>query len=162
MPYFLDQYQLPQDLMSLFILPGFITMRLGDVVGVVHLMALTVIVAHFLRGNVQVRWRSLAMATVGLLLCLVVTIGISRWYLASMTLQYDLDKRFLALEIPSANEKVIVYRDRGDVPDRLPLVGSTLERIRNEKSIRVGYFRDAKPYCFFNQQQMRWSGWMWN
>ncbi|MCA9071020.1 MAG: cation:dicarboxylase symporter family transporter, partial [Planctomycetaceae bacterium] len=43
-PYLLDQFQLPQDLIGLFILPGFMTMRLGDMVGVMHMIALTVIV----------------------------------------------------------------------------------------------------------------------
>ncbi len=152
MPYMLDQHQLPQDLMSLFILPGFITMRMGDVVGMVHLMALTVIVAQFQRGHVHLRWKRLVMASSGLLLCLVVAVGASRWYLASTTLKYDLDQRFLALEIPSAHKQVVVYRDRADVPDR-PLASSTLVHIRDEKSIRVGYSADAKPYCFFNQQQ---------
>ena len=53
MPYFLDQYQLSQDLMGLFMLPGFITMRLGDIVGVVHLMAMTLIVNEALRGRLH-------------------------------------------------------------------------------------------------------------
>ncbi len=43
MPFLLDRYRLPQDLMSLFLLPGFFTMRMADVVGVVHLMTLTIL-----------------------------------------------------------------------------------------------------------------------
>ncbi len=86
MPYLLDQYHLPQDLMALFILPGFITMRLGDVVGVMHLMALTLIVTRAMQRQLRIRWPRLVIATVGLLVCLVVAGAASRWYLASTTL----------------------------------------------------------------------------
>ena len=36
-PYRVDKYQLTQDLMALFILPGFITTRVVEIVGVMHL-----------------------------------------------------------------------------------------------------------------------------
>lgn len=153
MPYLLDEYRLPQDLLSLFILPGFITMRLADVVGVVHLMALTVIVDQFLRGRLQFQWKSLIMAVIGLSVCLTVAIGASRRYLASTTLKYDLDKQLLALQLPSAHDDVIVYRERDQVPERTAWNGSTLDRIKAEKVIRIGYFPDRKPYCFINSQQ---------
>ena len=70
MPYLLDQYQLPQDLMALFILPGFITTRLADVVGVMHLMTLTLIVTQVLQGRIRIRWGRLAAATLAMLVCL--------------------------------------------------------------------------------------------
>ncbi len=160
-PYLLDQHQLPQDLMSLFILPGFITMRLGDVVGVVHLMALTVIVAQFLRGNVHIRWSRLVMATAGLLLCLVVAIGTSRWYLASTTLKYNLDEQFLALEIPSAYKNVIVYRDRGEIPTRPPVVGSHLIELKTRN--RSGSAISPMPSLTVSSiSSNRWLAWTSN
>lgn len=58
-PYLLDQYQIPQDVMPLFILPGFITMRLADVVGVMSLMALTLVVTQMLRAPIRIRWMRL-------------------------------------------------------------------------------------------------------
>lgn len=69
-PFLLDQYQLPQDLMPLFIVPGFITTRLADVAGVLHLMVLTVLVNQSLRGQLRIRWRRLAVTSVAALLCL--------------------------------------------------------------------------------------------
>lgn len=152
-PYLLDQYQLSQDLMALFILPGFITMRLGDIVGVLHLMTLTLIVNQALQGRIRIRWRRLLIGSSCVLLCLVVLGTASRWYLASTTLDYHLDERFLALDIPSPHEDVVVYRSRDDMPVRQPLQGSTLERVKTEKLLRVGYHSDHLPYSFFNQHQ---------
>ena len=153
MPYLLDRYQLPQDLMLFFLLPGFITMRLGDVVGVVHLMVLTLIVSQVMQRRIRVQWPRLLAGTLVLLVCLGVTGAASRWYLASTTHEYDLDERLLALEIPFPHEDVVVYQSRDDVPNWSPLQSSTLDRVKTEKVLRIGYHPDHLPYSFFNQQQ---------
>lgn len=152
-PFLLDAYQLPQDLLALFILPGFITMRIADMVGVVHLMALTLIVTCALRGQLRVYWARLLRSLVIVGLCLVVLGGVARWYLSSVGLEYDLDERLMSLTVPSPHDDVIVYRSQESVPERVLSEGSTLERIRADKVIRVGYHADHLPYTFFNQQQ---------
>ncbi len=150
-PYLLDQYQLPQDLMPLFILPGFVTTRLADVVGVMHLMALTLIVTVALQGRLRVRWGRL-FATIGIVLLSLGVGGVaSRWYLASTTLDYDLDERLLSLSVPTPHEEVVVFRSRDEVPSRPRLEGSTLQRLRVDEVLRVGYHADHLPYSFFNQ-----------
>jgi Na+/H+-dicarboxylate symporter/ABC-type amino acid transport substrate-binding protein len=151
MPYLLDEYQLPQDLMPLFILPGFITTRLADVVGVMHLMALTVIVTLTLQGRLRIRWGRLVLAAGIVLLCLGVGGVASRWYLAATTLDYDLDERLLSLSLPFPHEDVVVFTSRDEVPSRPPLSGSTLQRLKVEKVLRVGYHADHLPYSFFNR-----------
>ncbi len=152
-PYLLDRYQLPQDLMPLFILPGFITTRLADVVGVIHLMALTLIVNEALGGRLRIRWKRLAAATCIVLFCLGVLGVASRWYLSSTTLEYDLDERLLSLEVPSPHTDTVVYTARDEVPGRALSSDSTLDRVKTEKVLRVGYHADHLPYSFFNRQQ---------
>lgn len=153
MPYFLDRYQLSQDLMSLFILPGFITMRLGDIVGVVHLMTITLIVNEALQRRLVLRLRPLLLSVVCLFVCLGLLGAAGRWYLSQTLLEYDLDRRFLSLELQDVHDDVAVYRSRDEVPSRSPLSGSKLGRIKQEKLIRVGYHADHLPYSFFNEQQ---------
>lgn len=152
-PFLLDQYQLPQDLMPLFILPGFITMRLADVVGVLHLMALTLIVSQMLSGHLRLRLGRLAITVAATLLCLAIAGATCRSYLASTTLEYDLNKRLLSLEIPSPHEDTVVYSDDKDVPRRAASEISTRQRVRTEGVLRIGYQPDRLPYCFFNNQQ---------
>ncbi|CAK8996885.1 C4-dicarboxylate transport protein 1 [Durusdinium trenchii] len=149
-PYLLDAYQLPQDLMPLFLRPGFVTTRLADVVGVMHLMALTLITTQVLSQKWRVRWRRLLWAAALVLLVLVVGGSVSRSYLAATTVKDDLDQRFLALSIPSPHGDVHVYRSRADVPERPPRSGSTLDQVRSENVLRVGYHADHLPYSFFN------------
>ena len=152
MPYLLDRYQLPQDLMVFFLLPGFITMRLGDVVGVVHLMVLTLIVNQVVQRRLEIHWRRLVAGIVSLALCLFVVGGATYWYLKSTTLEYDLDQRLLAIEVPSPYENSVVYRSRQKVPELESWEGSTLDRIKANKVLRVGYHADHLPYSFFNSK----------
>ncbi len=60
---------------------------------------------------------------------------------------------FYSLEIPAAYDDVVVYQSREDVPGRPSLIGSTLERIKTDKVLRVGYHSDHLPYSFFNSKQ---------
>ena len=76
----------------------------------------------------------------------------TRWYLASTTLEYDLDKRLLSLEVPDPYGDVVVYRSREEVPRRPAMAGTTLERVRSGKVLRVGYHSEHLPYSFRNQQ----------
>jgi len=151
-PPLLDQYQLPQDLMAFFILPGFLTMRMADVVGVMHLLVLSVLVARILQRRIQVQWWRLAATSVAILLGLGTAGAAARWYLVSTTLEYDLDKRLLSLEVPGPHKDTVVYKTRDEAPAIAPPSGTTLERIRSSRVIRVGYHPDHFPYSFFNQQ----------
>jgi Na+/H+-dicarboxylate symporter len=152
-PYLLDQYQLPQDLMPLFIIPGFITTRLADVVGVLHLMALTLIVNEALYRRLRIHWARLATATCLVLVCMGMFVAAGRWYLSTTALKYDLDDQLLSLQVPSPHDDVVVYRTRDDVPRRAPPEASTVDRIKAEKILRVGYHADHLPYSFFNRQE---------
>ncbi len=152
-PSLLDQYHLPQDLMALFILPGFITMRLADVVGVMHLMVLTLIVTQVTRRRARIRWARLLGSGAAIIICLIIAGVTCRLYLASTTLKYDLDQRLLALEISSPHEDVVVHTRPDDVPQAPPVDGSTIDRVKTERVLRVGYHPNHLPYSFFNAKQ---------
>jgi len=151
-PYMLDKYQLPQDLMALFILPGFITTRVADVVGVMHLMALTVIVTEVLQGRLRLRLARLAGSMLVTGVCLLVICSAGRWYLASTKLDYTLDDQFLALGISQPHDDVFVYESREEVPPRSFSGTPMLEHLANQKMLRVGYRTRHLPYSYFNRR----------
>ena len=152
-PYLLDQYKIPQDVMPLFILPGFITMRLADLVGVMSLMSLTLVVTQARRGRLRIDWPRLLGGTLAVVLCLLVGGFAGRWYLSKTQLEYDLDVRLLSLEVPAPHDDVVVYRSRDEVPAREQLAGSALQRMRTEKLLRVGYHPGHLPYTYFNRHE---------
>lgn len=149
-PYLLDSYQIPNDLIALFILPGFITMRLGDLVGVTHLMALALIVTQLIEGGLRVRWKRLILSSAGLAIATVALIAISRVYLANTTLEYRLDEQLMALTIPDAYEQVEVLTQRPPADQAEGKVDSTLARIQRTGTLRVGYPSDHLPYSYRN------------
>lgn len=151
-PYLLDQYRLPQDLIALFILPGFITTRLGDIVGVVHLMAITVIVAQALKGELQIRWPRLISSSVAVVICLFACGVASRWYLINTVPKSNVDDRFLALQLSDTHDDVTVFRGGDQLPERRSAAESAVARINDDNLLRVGYHPDLMPYVFFNQK----------
>lgn len=152
MPYLLDEYQLPQDLMAFFMLPGFLTARISDVVGVTHLMAITLLVTFALQGRLRVHWNRLLRLAVITIVCLGSAMGATRWYLSHITLNYDLDDRLLSLSIAEPYHDVVVYKSRNDVPSRPASEMPTFEHIKSEKVLRVGYHPDHLPYSYFNDK----------
>lgn len=151
-PYLLDQYHLPQDLIALFILPGFITTRLGDAVGVVHLMALTVIVTQALKGGLKIRWPRLIYSSVAVVICLLAVGATSRWYLANTVPESNLGDRFLALQLPYPHDDVTVFRIGDQLTERRSAAESAVQRMNDDNLLRVGYHPDYPPYVFFNQK----------
>lgn len=149
-PYMLDKYQLPQDLMALFILPGFITTRVADVVGVMHLMALTVVVTQVLQGKLRLRLARLAGSMFVIGACLLVVCSAGRWYLASTKLDYTLDEQFLALGISQPHDDVVVYESREELPPRSFSGKPMLQHLEDDRILRVGYRARHLPYSYFN------------
>ncbi len=150
-PYLLDQYHLPQDLIGLFVTPGFVTMRLGDIVGVMHLMAFTLIIQQAMLGKLRIRWRFLAGSLLGLFFCSLLGGLAAHSYLASTVLKYDLDQKFLSLEVPDPHDDVQVFQSREPQPGSSDTMESTLDRIQKTKVIRVGYHPQHLPYSYLNQ-----------
>ncbi|TWT46358.1 Proton glutamate symport protein [Thalassoglobus neptunius] len=151
-PFLLDIYRLPQDLMTLFILPGFLTTRMADAVGVMHLMALTLIVNAVVQNELQIRWRRLVISGAAVSLALLLSCGMMSHYLASIKFSDQLDSRFLSLSLSDSAADFEVFHDRYDIPKRQSNEKTALKRIREEKLLRVGYVQDHLPFSFFNSQ----------
>lgn len=151
-PYLLDRFELPQDLIALFLLPGFITTRIGDIVGVMSLMTITLIVCKLMQKDVKIRWRRLAGSAVIVTAAFVVAGSLSRWYLESTVVRDDLDQRLLSLEILNLYENTVVHRPGETIPDLGSPGTSTLDRIKSEKRLLVGYHQDHVPYSYFNHE----------
>ena len=128
-PYMLDKFQLPQDL-----------------------MALSVIVAAVLQGRLRLRLARLAGSMVVMGVCLLITCSAGRWYLASTKLDCTCDDQFLALGISQPHDDVIVYESRDELPPRSLSGDPMLENLASAKVLRVGYRARHLPYSYFNRR----------
>jgi ABC-type amino acid transport substrate-binding protein len=149
-PLLLDRYQIPQDVMPLFLIPGFITMRLGDLVGVFHLMTLTVVTSMMLRGRLKIQLRRLALVSAMLVPALLVVVVSFRALLRATVIPDATEARFLSLEILSPSGDVAVLPSSPTDLTDSATGGSALQMIRDEQVLRVGFQADHLPYSFFN------------
>ena len=151
-PFLLDASRLPSDMFQLFTISGVYTSRLGDVVGVMNLLAFTVITTCALTGSLRVRWVRFGRALgVGVLLVAVASGG-SAIYLASVKDDYQRKKMIAGMHLWSANAEVEAEVLERAEPNPVPLkpTQSRLERIRERGVLRVGYNDDNLPYVFRN------------
>ena len=151
-PFLLDQLHLPHDMMQLFLLSGVFGERLGDAVGVMHLVAFTILTMCACTGRLRVRWRSLArflvvVTLLGMLLVFGIRAGL-RYALPEIESKETIIARMQLLNQPVAYEVVDAAASN---PEPL-LPGETLlQRIRRRGVIRVGFNGDKLPFAYFNR-----------
>ncbi len=150
-PTLLDQMHLPHDMFQLFLLSGVWCGRLGDAVGVMHLVAFTVLTTCAFTGRLQLRWGALArygavlsVTSVALIVTLRLSLAPS---LKSLENRSDVFAEMQLLDQPAP---ATVAREAAPNPDPLLPGESLLERIRRRGVIRVAYNADALPFAYFN------------
>lgn len=150
-PYLLDLMHLPHDMFQLFLLTGVWGERLGDALGVMHLVVLTLVATCAQTGQFKLNVRRLAsylsqVALIG------ITMQIGLVSILSATLQYSSHNMEAISTMQLIHEPVDYTVIREAAPNPVPLLpGETiLERIRRRGIIRVGYNEDKMPFSYFN------------
>jgi len=150
-PFLLDQAQLPHDMFQLFLLSGVWCERLGDSVGAMHLVVLTILTTCALTGRLRVRWGALlrtAAITVALAAAILITLryGIQTWVGDAVNREQVISSLQL-LEEPVESRLLTEA-----VPNPAPLEPgeALLERVRRRGVLRVGYNQDKLPFAYFN------------
>ena len=153
-PFLLDQLRIPADMFQLFVVSGVLASRMGDLLGAIHLLFVSVLTACALTGNLRVQVRRLLPVVA---ICVLVGASISgatRGFLSrSMHGAYDKDAAVLNMH-SSLHEsaQVVVHRSvpaaAADVDPRVP----TLDRVAATGILRVGYHPNNLPASFFNSR----------
>jgi Na+/H+-dicarboxylate symporter/ABC-type amino acid transport substrate-binding protein len=151
-PFLLDMFRIPADAFQLFLATSVVNSRFGTLLSAVHAITMALVgtcaVIGLVRFNVRklVRFAAITVVLAG------VTIGGTRWLAGRMaTTTYDLD---------TVLENMYAVRDRGQAqvftttppPPLPPLTGTVLDRVRERRMLRVGYFDDSLPYAFTNKR----------
>ena len=80
MPFLLDTFRLPADMFQLFIVTGVYCSRVGDILGVMYLFALTVLGASATQGLLRIRIpKLLPRVSVSVALMVIVCVGLRGW-----------------------------------------------------------------------------------
>lgn len=151
MPFLLNMQRLPADLFELFLVSGVAASRLGDALGAIHLMFVTVLTASALSGGLRMRPRRLLGSLVAVaILGAVTTVGTRGILSRSLDSEYDRDRVIRSMHSSLHEAPAVVHRS---VPEAaLSTEEPVLERVARTGRLRVGYRPDVLPLSFFNAE----------
>jgi ABC-type amino acid transport substrate-binding protein len=151
-PFLLDQLRLPADTFRLFVASGTVNSRFGTLVAAVHTVAVAALGACALSGQIRIETSKIArFAAVTLLLTGIVVVGTRLGLQAALDRPYEMDTRLTSKRSFFTGQTASpTGRDNLLLPLE-PDPASILERVRERKSLRIGYFDDSLPYVFSNR-----------
>jgi Na+/H+-dicarboxylate symporter/ABC-type amino acid transport substrate-binding protein len=151
-PFLLDMFRIPADAFQLFLATSVVNSRFGTLLSAVHAITMALVVTCAVIGVVRFDVRKLARFAAITIVLAAATIGGTRWLASRMaTDTYDLNHVL---------ENMYAVRDRGQAqvftttspPPLPPVTGTVLDRVRERRTLRVGYFDDSLPYAFMNKR----------
>jgi Na+/H+-dicarboxylate symporter/ABC-type amino acid transport substrate-binding protein len=153
LPFLLDQMRIPSDMYQLYVVTGVINGWFATLIAVMNLYAFTLVATCAAMGGLTVNWRQLARFAAISLLLVMGTIGFARWGLSMMISKQDaqlatLTSIELSPQVPTevqqqAPKKLTALSNPGQ---------STLKRILERGTLRVGYREDALPFAFLDAE----------
>ncbi len=150
-PFLLDLMHLPHDMFSLFLISGVVCGRLGDALGVMHLVAFTLLTSCAYRGTLRLPrfalWRYFViMGLISVAMVAGLRTGLGRT-IKSLEAKEDVLHR---MHLLSEKVEAEVMTVMGPNPDPLRPGETLLDRIRRRGVIRIGYNEDKLPFAYFN------------
>lgn len=152
MPFLLDVFQLPSDVFHLFIVADIYCSRIGDVLGVMHLFALTALGACATRGMLKFRPRRLLP---GLAASVVVSValfaGVRTWLDRAVAAEPSKESIIEEMQLLRHPSPAVVLDTIPEPSDLGDVDAFRLDAIKRSSVIRVGFMKDNLPYSFFNK-----------
>lgn len=151
-PFLLDMARLPAESFHLFLISGVYCGRVGEVLGVMHLTAISLLAPALAARGARVNWRRIAAAAGGSAAALILTIVGTGLLLQQTTAESRNGRN------PIASMRLINDAPPAEVLRLTPAAqspaptGAALSRIRETGLLRVGYHADNLPFSYFNQR----------
>jgi len=152
MPGLLDLLNAPASMIDTFVLADNLMMtRLGTVFSVAFAVCFPIAIMARIDRKLESRWRPIATYSIFIpLLLLLVILSLSLSF-EKIDYQYSGYQKFIQRDLLLERESQTLSEVPADFSVRWGKSSSALERIKREKVIRVGYYRDDLPFSFFNQ-----------
>ena len=152
LPYLLDYFRLPSDMIELYNITLVVIGRFAMMVAVMHVFVLAVLTTCSVTGQLTFKPGKLLFYAISSSLIIVITIFASYKFLnATVDRTYTKDDVFVGMHVQKDPLPATVHKDLSSIKPRLPATGeSRLDLIHQQGSIRVGYIKDHLPYVFRN------------
>lgn len=150
-PALLEAQKLPSDIFQLFLMSGVYASRLGDLMGVMHLVAFTLLIWCGVRGLLKFRIKqTIILVSVGTLLTATSIIGIR--LVLNYTFKDSFSKAKILAQMAVVEDKATVTILQKPSPNPAPRGQgqSKLDRIAKTGNMRIGFNPDRLPFSFKN------------
>jgi len=152
-PFLLDTMHLPHDMFQLFLLTGVVSERFGDALGVMHLVAFTLITASFVSGIGRLDVRRLGrMVLVTSVVGIASIAGLRAVFAHTLDLAETEDEFIANMQELTDLVEVTLVAEPGPNPEPLQEGETLLERIQRRGVLRVGYSDDSLPFAFVSSK----------
>ncbi len=155
LPFSLDVLKIPKETFQLFVVSTVITDRIRVVLGAFHLIALTLLTITAAGGYLKFKKRKLIQAFIVISITSVISIiGLRSLLEASMKnipTNLEIVNNF---KLISPQQDFVVLEKTKRNPNPKWRGENTLSRIKRRGKLRVGYFEDAAPFSFSNQDSL--------
>ncbi|MHC4930749.1 MAG: cation:dicarboxylate symporter family transporter [Planctomycetota bacterium] len=150
-PFLLDLFRLPADLLPLFLVAGIWCARIGDVVGAMHLGAFSVICSSWNNGWLRVRYARLGVWLAAAVVVGAGMLGLNRFLIdRALAGQEPPRDRILGMKLYSELTEIVEAERPGPNPVPRSDGESLLHRIDRAGEIRVGYQPKNPPFSYRN------------
>jgi Na+/H+-dicarboxylate symporter/ABC-type amino acid transport substrate-binding protein len=150
-PFLLNLEHIPADTFQLFVAGGVYSTRLGDLLGAMHLLVLTLLTISAAQGTFRVKpLRLVTLIVVSLGLTLAVMQGTHLYLSRAVTGTYNKDQVVANMQLLLHPSPAVVHRSvpaRRQPPEPR---AKGLDSIRDSGKLRVGYRPEHLPFSFFN------------
>ena len=153
LPFLLDLFKLPHDLMQLYVPTTIITGKFDSLVTAMNLLVFALVGAAATGGFLDARRRRVLGAGLAMLVVTAgMVVGVRVVLRASVDTAYHRDEMLKRMHAPRGASPVRVYKERPR-RDPAPAGDGVLERARARGTLRVGYDPLNVPFSFFNSDQ---------
>ena len=148
-PFLLDLFHIPADTFRLFVASGIVNARFGTLVAAVHTLVVAVLGTCAVCGVMTISGRKLARYAIITALLTLATVGGIRAAGIAMAPEYEKAAILNNMGMLRERGTAQVFK-AGDPVPALRATTSIFERVRERRTLRVGYFDDSLPYAFTN------------
>jgi proton glutamate symport protein len=149
-PLLLDVLRIPVDLFQLYLAITVVVSRFSVLLTTMNNLVLTLVGACAVTGLLNIRWgRVLRSAILTVVFSAVVLVGLRAFFNVALDNAYHKDKILAGMHLLRTKVPATVHRTPPPEPVAAP-AQSSLERIRTQGLLRVGYLPDNLPFAYFN------------
>jgi Na+/H+-dicarboxylate symporter/ABC-type amino acid transport substrate-binding protein len=150
-PFLLGLFRIPSDTFQLFLASGIVNARFGTLVSAMHTLAVALLGACAVSGALRIDGRKLVrFGVITAVMTLVLVGGLRAWLQTAQHTPYDKDQAIASMQMLRNRGPAVVFTAGAAVPALPPVTSSIVDRLRERRTLRVGYFDDSLPYAFIN------------